>query len=129
MLNEHEDLMASIYRQNPQTRPAEENCFVSQAFGSVIRPSKGKVVDNLDVCLHILHPEFDQFHRLSLSMKEQLIFSFIFLICEIYNHGFYKRNTLYSVSVLFYLTGHNKNDLMLTRHPMNNNTCHYLLEK
>lgn len=88
MLNEHEDLMASIYRQNPQTRPAEENCFVSQAFGSVIRPSKGKVVDNLDVCLHILHPEFDQFHRLSLSMKEKLIFSFIFLICEIYNHGF-----------------------------------------
>lgn len=40
---------------------------------------------------------------------------------------FIKEKTVFCVS--FYLTGHNKNDLIHTRHQMNNNTCHYLLEK
>lgn len=77
MLNEHEDLMASLYRQNPKPDRLKKT-VVSQAFGSVIRPSKGKVVDNLVVCLHILHPEFDQFHRLSLSMERKTDFLLYF---------------------------------------------------
>lgn len=37
------------------------------------------------------------------------------------------KERLYPVLVLmFYLSGHNKNDLILTRHQMTNNTWHYL---